>query len=261
MSAVDDYAADNADKTFARDHQTSEPCEKCRARLHALEALLQYEFDHAELLLKALTHSSYANENSRAGLRHNERVEFLGDAVLDLILADHLFHRFRDRSEGDLSLMRSWLASEVSLADVAQSIDLGLFLFLGVGEEASGGRARPALLADALEAVIGAVFLDRGFAAAQAVVLRLFKDKLEVVDEDKHRVNYKNMLQTRLAAKSRNDLEYRVTNVDGPEHMKRFAVEVWSNGVCLGCGMGASKKEAEMTAACAALATLDENDT
>jgi ribonuclease-3 len=222
-----------------------------------LERMVGYVFHNKGLLLKALTHSSYAHENPRARLRHNERVEFLGDAVLDLLLAEYLFRHFTERWEGELSLMRSWLASESSLADVAQSINLGGFLFLGVGEETSGGRHRAALLADGLEAVLGAIYLDADLETTRRVVLRLFADKLASVDEEKERVNYKNALQSRMSALGRGALDYRVLSTEGPEHMKRFEVMVCSKGAELGRGTGSTKKEAEMQAACAALLALD----
>ena len=235
-----------------------EPCPKCLERITDLEHMLGYEFQNKALLLKALTHSSYAHENPRANLRHNERVEFLGDAVLDLLLVEHLFKRFAERWEGDLSLMRSWLASESSLADVAQSINLGGFLFLGVGEETSGGRNRQALLADGLEAVIGAIYLDADLETTRRVVEHLFATKLESVDEEKERVNYKNALQSRMSAAGRGALDYRLISTGGPEHMKRFEVVVCSKGAQLGRGTGSTKKEAEMQAACAALLALDQ---
>jgi ribonuclease-3 len=233
-----------------------EPCPHCVEHMAGLEAAIEYVFEDKRLLFKALTHSSYAHENVREGVRHNERIEYLGDAVLALVLADYLFRRFPERWEGDLTLMRSWLVSESSLAEVAQEVNLSYYLLLGSGEDISGGRERAALQADAFESLIGSIYLDGGYEAVAEVVLRLFADKLMTVDSDKERINVKNELQAKLSALP----EYVVIDERGPEHMKEFEVEVRTSGTCLGSGAGSTKKEAEMRAAEAALAALEDRE-
>lgn len=234
------------------------PCPKCRERVRTLEQLVGYEFQHLPLLFKALTHSSYAHEQPQRGVRHNERLEFLGDAVLGLVLAEHLFRVFPERWEGELSLMRSWLVSENNLAAIAQQINLGYYLLLGHGEETTGGRTRAALLADALEALIGAVYLDGGLPAARALIERLFADKLATVDSDKLKIDYKNALQRTLHPRALHDIRYVVTATSGPQHQRQFVVEVQAGSHVLGRGVGCSKKEAEMNAARDALERLAE---
>jgi len=237
-------------------HARNEPCAKCRERVRMLEYMIGYQFQHVPLLFKALTHSSYAHEHPRTGIRHNERLEFLGDAVLGLVFSEHLFRTFPDRWEGELSLMKSWLVSEANLAAIASQINLGYYIFLGTGEETSGGRARPALLADALEALIGAVYLDGGLPAARILVERLFADKLATVDNDKAQINYKNALQRTMHPRAQRELRYVVAAATGPEHHKQFTVEVRAGAHVLGRGTGSSKKEAEMNAARDALEHL-----
>lgn len=241
-------------------HAWNEPCDKCRERVRLLEQMIGYEFQRVQLLFKALTHSSYAHENARSGLRNNERLEFLGDAVLGLVLSEHLFRVFHDRWEGELSLMKSWLVSEANLAAIAHDINLGYYMFLGTGEETSGGRSRVALLADALEALIGAVYLDGGLPAARALVERLFADKLATVDSDKAQINYKNALQRTMHPRAQHELRYVVAAATGPEHNKQFTVEVRTRTHVLGRGTGSSKKEAEMNAARDALERLADEE-
>jgi ribonuclease-3 len=226
-----------------------EPCPHCLERMAGLEEATGYTFRDKRLLFKALTHSSYAHENIHEGVRHNERIEYLGDAVLALVLSDYLFRRFPERWEGDLTLMRSWLVSESSLAEVAQTVNLSYYLLLGSGEDVSGGRERAALQADALESLIGSIYLDGGYQAVADVVLRMFTEKLKTVDTDKERINVKNELQAKLSTLP----EYVVVDEWGPEHMKEFEIEVRIGGTCLGSGTGSTKKEAEMRAAEAAL--------
>ncbi len=256
---AEQYHAAHAAHTAAL-HVWNEPCPTCRERVRLLEQMIGYEFQHVQLLFKALTHSSYAHENSRSGVRHNERMEFLGDAVLGLVLSEHLFRVFHDRWEGELSLMKSWLVSEANLAAVAYDINLGYYLFIGTGEETSGGRMRLALLADALEALIGAVYLDGGLPAARVLVERLFADKLVTADSDKAQINYKNALQRTMHPRAQHELRYVVAAASGPEHAKQFEVEVRTRTKVLGRGTGSSKKEAEMNAARDALEHLAEEE-
>ncbi|MCX7848482.1 MAG: ribonuclease III [bacterium] len=245
-----------AAEELSKQHAWAEPCQRCRERVRTLEQRIGYTFRHVPLLFKALTHSSYAHENAEHGLRHNERLEFLGDAVLGLVLSEHLFRVFYMRWEGELSLMKAWLVSEHNLAAIAQHINLGYYLFLGIGEETSGGRTRVALLADALEALIGAVYLDGGLPAARALIQRLFAEKLATVDIDKAQINYKNALQRTMHPRAHCELRYVVAATSGPEHQRQYTVEVRVDSHVLGRGTGSSKKEAEMNAARDALERL-----
>jgi len=232
-----------------------------QSHLREAEEALGYRFHDKRLLCKALMHSSYVNEHPTDGVRHNERVEFLGDAVLSLILSEYLFRHYPDRWEGELSLMRSWLVSEATLARIAQSIKLPAFILLGNGEDTTGGRERTSLHADVLEALIGSVYLDGGGTEATRIILRLFKDMLRCVDEEKESINCKNALQAKLHSIYHMEPEYRIIRTEGPDHMKQFDVEVRINGTVLGSGSGFSKKEAEMNAAAMALEYIEEQRT
>ena len=198
------------------------------------------------LLTLALTHRSYAFE--QGGLPSNERLEFLGDAVLGLVVTDALYRRFADRPEGHLAKIRSGVVSAAALADVARELDLGSFLLLGNGEELTGGRAKASILADALEAVIGAVYLEHGHAVAAAVVMRLVSDRLESAAAHRIGTDWKTCLQERLAELGRLGPEYRVTG-RGPDHAREYSAEVVVDTEVLGRGGGPSKKQAEQNAA------------
>lgn len=221
-----------------------------------LERKLEYVFHRRELLAEALSHSSYANEHRAAGLRSNERLEFLGDSVLGFVTAEFLFRQHPDLPEGDLTRIRAALVCEQSLYEAAQRLDLGRHLKLGRGEEGGGGRRRPSILADAMEAVFAAVYLDGGIAAADALIHRLLLDaeREEVVEE--RRRDYKTELQELVQRKSDQLLRYELTGSSGPDHAKEFAFRVTLNGAEIGTGTGRSKKEAEQSAACAALEHL-----
>ena len=234
-----------------------EPDVKACETITSLEEKIKYKFRLKKIIYKALIHSSYANEHSELKIKHNERLEFLGDSVLSLILAEEFFNRFPNKREGELSLMLSWLGSESYLTEVARTIELGEHIFLGEGEKRSGGRNRPSLLTDALEALIGAIYIDGGFASAKKVVLSLFADGLESVEKDKNQINCKNELQTLLHKRRMPEPIYKVVAADGPDHKKTFEVEVSVNGKLLGRGKGLTKKEAEMNAAIFAIEKLN----
>ena len=238
-----------------------EPSVEALNRISSLEKKINYKFKFKKIACKALVHSSYANEHSELKIKHNERLEFLGDSVLSLILADDFFSRFPKKREGELSLMLSWLGSESHLTKVAKSIGLGEYIFLGEGEKRSGGRNRPSLLTDALEALIGAIYIDGGFLAAKKVVINLFQDGLESVEKDKNQINCKNDLQTLLHHRRKPDPVYKIISTSGPDHNKTFEVEVYVCNQPLGKGKGSTKKEAEMNAASAAInkIKLDNN--
>jgi ribonuclease-3 len=224
-----------------------------------LEARIGYTFRNATLCETALTHTSWLNEAGRPDRSDNERLEFLGDAVVDLVVSDLLMRRFPDRREGDLSRARAALVSETGLARVALTIDIGHFILLGKGEERTGGRARPSILANALEALMGAIYIDAGFDAAAAVAGRLFEGRIEEVDA--HALaDYKSRLQERAQALWQTAPVYEVVAEGGPDHDKRFEVTLSLGGRPYGRAIGRSKKEAEQGAAAAALEAIERGE-
>lgn len=204
-------------------------------------------------LLPALVHSSFANEHPGLGLESNERLEFLGDAVLQLVISDHIYARFPGRPEGGLHRIRAALVCEPVLAELATDLGLGGLILLGRGEDASGGRSRPALLADAMEALIGAIYLAGGLELAGRLVLHLLDGHLEAITGGQIRPDYKTMLQEAMQRESPVRLIYEVRGEHGPDHAKTFEVAVLADGRLLGSGRGRSKKEAEQEAAREAL--------
>ena len=221
-----------------------------------LETRLGHRFADPHRLEAALTHKSFLNENPSAARSDNERMEFLGDAVIDLAISHLLMEAFPTRSEGELSKTRAQIVNEQGLADVAQAIALGEWLFLGRGEEQSGGRGKPSLLADACEAVIAAVYLDGGFDAALLVVRRLFGHRVQAAFEGRGS-DYKTRLQERVQAELKVQPRYNVIGTSGPDHDKTFDVALLVGDRELGRGQGKSKKEAEQRAAERALSILD----
>ncbi|MBQ8748557.1 MAG: ribonuclease III [Oscillospiraceae bacterium] len=222
-----------------------------------LEAAIGYKFKNITLLQNALTHSSYANEQWHDSLKSNERLEFLGDSVLGMVVAEHLYKTFPDRLEGDLTRMRADMVCEASLAKIAERIELGQYLLLGHGEEQSGGRNRPSILADAVESVLAACFLDGGMDAA-----RSFIEKFVLCNVPQSRlrnVDYKTALQELVQQKKNQQISYRLVGESGPDHNKSFCVEVTLNGTVVGKGTGSSKKRAEQDAARIAMETLFPN--
>jgi ribonuclease III len=220
--------------------------------MDSLEALLGYKFRNSLLLAEALTHPSLAYETQRPHF-DNQRLEFLGDAVLQLALTAHLYHLFPGFSEGDLTKMRARLVSKEALHNLASGINLGEFVLLGRGEEASGGRERASTLADAFEALLGAVYLDGGFEAARDVVLKVAQDEVDKISEKPEEKNPKGQLQEVLQAILPESPVYKVVNEDGPDHDKHFVVEVHWNGIVLASGKGKNKKQAEAAAATGAI--------
>jgi len=219
-----------------------------------LEIRLDHRFEDPGLLEAALTHRSYANEQ---GLEVNyERLEFLGDAVVALVSADWLYRVHPESSEGELSKLKSFLVSEPVLADIAENLGLGDLMQLGVGEERSGGRSKPSLLADALEAVIGALYLDGGLVPARSFIERVIGEAHEKRREWRYR-DAKSALQETLQARGRPLPRYLVTASEGPDHEKRFTVECRVGSSLMGTGLGRSKKHAEQAAAEAAMRALE----
>ena len=220
-----------------------------------LETAVGYRFQNITLLQNALTHSSYANERWHNSLASNERLEFLGDSILGMVVADHLYRNHPDLPEGELTRTRAALVCEESLVEVAQELGLGEYLRLGKGEEAGGGRQRPSIRADAVEAVLAAVYLDGGIGQARKLIHTL------VIRQEREKTaagrDYKTALQELVQRESGQVLRYRLTGEEGPDHNKRFFVAVELNGNCVGSGTGRSKKEAEQMAAKAAIEALE----
>ena len=219
-------------------------------------AISNYRFSNASLLIEALTHKSYVNEQRDAGRAHNERLEFLGDAVLSLIMSDYLARQYPELDEGALSKLKAKLVSETPLANAARRLNLGARLRLGRGEERSNGREKTSLLADALEAVIAAVYLDGGLEASRNFTLDVLGDELHhinLVQEQPGDTDYKTRLQEWCQKRYELLPRYVVVRETGPDHHKLFEVEVRVNDELFGVGQGHSKKEAEQAAAKQAL--------
>ena len=212
---------------------------------HPLEKIIGYTFKDISLLETALTHTSFANE-SRQKVAHNERLEFLGDSVLSVVVADYLFHH-SDKPEGELTRMRAGLVSEEALFQFAQEIELGKYLRLGRGEDMGGGRQRPSVVSDAFESVIAALYLDGGIEAARSFILPF------VTEGKTAEADYKTQLQEVVQQNPEERLTYVVESESGPDHDKHFVVAVHLNSNCFARGEGRSKKQAEQHAAHEAL--------
>ncbi len=224
-----------------------------QANLEDLQNSMLYHYQNPGLLQQALTHSSYANENPNLKVESNERLEFMGDAFLDFVFGIKLYHDFPDYTEGQMSRLRARLVCEASLAAAAETLQLGSFLFMGRGEDQNGGRQRPSILADGLEAIFGSVFLDTGYEEAGKVVLRVMEKQYHAALHGKTQTDYKTLLQEQLQQNGNVKIQYKVVESNGPDHAKNFRVEVYCNGKSFGTGRGHSKKEAEQNAAKAAL--------
>ena len=219
-----------------------------------LEAAIGYQFKNISLLQNALAHSSYANERWHNSLMSNERLEFLGDSILGMCVAEYLYCTFPDRPEGELTRMRADMVCEKTLAAVAGRIGLGQHLLLGKGEEQGGGRTRNSILADAVESVIAASFLDGGMDAAKQFIQKFIL--VEVPVKKLNNVDYKTSLQELVQQKKNQVLTYTLVGESGPDHDKHFEVEVCLNGKVVGIGSGSSKKRAEQDAARVAIEAL-----
>ena len=219
-----------------------------------LEVAIGYSFRNITLLQNALTHSSYANERWHNSLMSNERLEFLGDSILGMVVATYLYQSFPDRPEGELTRMRADMVCEQALAMVADRIGLGKHLLLGNGEEQGGGRKRASILADAVESVIAAAFLDGGMDAAKNFIKTFILCDVPVTKL--HNADYKTILQERIQKKKNQTLRYVLVGESGPDHDKRFMVQVLLNDTVVGDGTGSSKKRAEQDAARVALEKL-----
>lgn len=229
-------------------------------RLDTFQKILGYSFRKTDLLREALTHKSYLNEmrasEKDGAAQDNERLEFLGDAVLDLAISERLIAVYPLSTEGDLSKMKARLVSEVTLARVARRLGVGEYLLLGRGEERTRGREKPSILADALEAVIAAVYQDGGFDTARTVLLQMFEDEFHRLDQRREDIDYKTELQECCQREFDVLPTYRVLRESGPDHQKLFEVKLMIKEEVFGIGRGRSKKEAEQQAAKQALEKL-----
>jgi ribonuclease-3 len=232
---------------------------RLRDEFEDLQARVDYLFKDRGLLEHALTHKSRAAEDATGGVADNESLEFLGDAVLGLVVADLLFQQYPNYDEGQKSKVKAAVVSTQSLARRAEEIRLGDHLILGRGEEKTGGRFKQALLADAYEALIAAIYLDGGLEAAKAFLRRELKDAIDAGIAQTFAPDYKSALQERLQALGHALPEYRLSGSEGPDHRKTFSIDVVVNGEILGSATGRAKKEAEQEAARLALGRLDES--
>lgn len=221
-----------------------------------LEKTIEYAFLDKALLEEALTHKSFSNEQNDRSTPDNERLEFLGDAVLGVVVSHYVFRTFPRLPEGELTRIRSEVVSEKGLAVIGRAIRLGDFMRLGKGEERSGGRTKSSLLANTVEAVLGAVFCDGGFDAVKPVVEALFASSIRNAARRKAGVDYKTRLQERLQALHGGMPHYELVHVEGPPHQRTYSVEAQFRGDCIGQGQGRSKKSAEQEAAKQALEHL-----
>ncbi len=230
------------------------------SQLGKLEKIIEYRFKNRGLLRCALTHRSVIRENSSAQLHSNERLEFLGDAVLGTVVSSFLYERFPEKNEGDLTKLKAVLVSESILSRVAKEINLGEFLDLSEEEDKAGGRERISIIADAYEALVGAVFLDGGLAVAKRVVKnQLIQRYWELITDEEH-FNYKGELLEYLQSFGWGMPKYEIAEEAGPDHQKRFTVDVFAQGRKMGMGVGKSKKEAEQRAAKAALEKINKGE-
>lgn len=223
--------------------------------LGRFESYIHYHFQNKHLLLEALSHSSYANEK-RKSRNSNERLEFLGDSVLSIVVSEFLFHKYPNLPEGELTKLRASMVCEKALFVFAKQIHLGEFLLLGKGEEHTGGRERSSILADAFEAVIAAIFLDGGMEAAKRHILRFIPEDPEEHDQPMGFHDYKTQLQEVVQKNPEEKVEYVLVSESGPDHDKAFRVEVCLNSNVIGTGIGHSKKAAEQMAAKEALSLM-----
>lgn len=231
-----------------------------RAAFDSIQRNLNYFFNDLELLETALTHSSYANENNMHISKCNERLEFLGDTVINLVVSQYLYNKYPFYPEGELTKIRAKVVCERSLAYAARNIDLGKYLFLGKGEESTGGRQRDSILADASESVTGAIFLDSNFDTVNEFLLTNFEsDIVQAVAKGDLFIDYKTELQEKIQKVSRGKLEYIVAKEEGPDHNKLFYMDVCIDNQPIGSGIGRNKKDAEQMAAKEALILMEED--
>lgn len=226
---------------------------KINKNVDAFEKNINYSFKNKDYILEALTHSSFSNENRN--YKFNERMEFLGDSILGMVVSDYIFNREQNVAEGELTKIRANVVCEESLSIVAKNIELGRYILLGKGEKISGGRNRDSILADAMEAIIAAIYLDGGIEEARNFVMKMLGDRIDETIEGNIFRDYKTSLQE-VVQRQNNAINYKLIDAKGPDHNKKFIVEALLNGKAVGVGEGKSKKEAEKEAAKNALVTL-----
>ncbi len=223
-------------------------------KLSIFEEKINFKFNNIDILINALTHSSYANEHKGKYYEHNERLEFLGDSVLNIIVSDYIYKKYPYYPEGELTKLRAAIVCESSLAFISRQINLGEYLILGKGEETTGGRERDSVLADAFEALLGGIYLDGGLEKAKEFFINIFKKNVVFLEEEKDLFfDYKTKFQEIFQKKFGSKIEYTIEKEEGPDHDKVFYVDVVVDNKILGRGLGKNKKEAEQMAAKEAL--------
>ena len=229
---------------------------KSEASVSLLENKLEYKFNNPSLLLQAITHSSYANEMKMSKESNNERLEFLGDAVLELITSEYVYNKYKDLPEGDLTKLRAGMVCEQTLSSCAKDLNIGDFLLLGKGEDNSGGRTRDSILSDALEAIIGAIYLDGGFTSAKEFVQ---KKILNQIEDKELFFDSKTILQEIIQNENhKQKIRYKLISEEGPDHNKSFTIALYVGNKQYGCGVGRTKKAAEQEAALQAIKKLQK---
>jgi ribonuclease-3 len=234
---------------FFRRKRLTKPDQEREKTLREFEKKTGYKFRELDILNAALTHPSYLHENQIRDEYHYERMEFLGDSVLGLIVCRHLYCEFPDYAEGALSDIKSHVVSEKHLANIAKRMELGKYIRFGAGEARTGGRRKNSILANVFEAVLGAIFLDGGYDKAEIYLLKFSKDDIVIHPPERESSNFKGILQKYCQIYLSSDPNYRVVGEQGPSHSRKFEMEVWAVNQKLGYGQGKSKKEAEQKAA------------
>lgn len=233
---------------YSEDLNTPPVTSERKKELQIFEKHAGIRFRRLDLLNLSFSHRSFANENPE-NIGNNEKLEFLGDSVLGLVVSDYLFRNLPDKTEGDLAKIKSFVVSEDSLASIAKDLKVDNFILIGRGEEYSGGRSKKALIADAMEGIIGAYYLDSGFKAAEKFILKYLVPEINKVLENKHKKDYKTLLQEYSQKKFKTYPKYQMVQKTGPDHNKTFWMEVKINELSFGPGQGKNKKEAEQNAA------------
>lgn len=231
-----------------------------KRQLKEFEDLIEIQFNSKKYLDLALTHSSYANQFNLKYEEHNERLEFLGDSVLSMVISEYIFKNYQKEHEGRLTKIRAGVVCEASLAKISRKLNINNYIRIGKGEELSGGRNKDSLLADACEALIAAIYLDKGYEIVRGFVLENLLDMIKRLEKEKNFDDYKTKLQEYVQKEICLPIEYKIVNESGPDHDKLFSSEVYIDRKCFGWGNGKSKKEAEQHAAKEALIRLGVND-
>lgn len=220
-----------------------------KKKLLDFQNIIGVNFENIDLLDNALTHTSYANQHNLTYNHHNERLEFLGDAVLSIVVSEYLFKKFKNKPEGKLTKIRAGVVCEASLAEISRKLTVNQYLRIGKGEELSGGREKDSLIADACEAIIAAIYLDKGIEVVKEFIIKNLSKKIEITGKGKNYNDYKTRLQEYVQRNNLAVIKYMVVSESGPDHNKLFESEVYINDKCRGKGAGKSKKEAEQKAA------------